>query len=225
VGTNRYAYAGGDPVNGSDPGGNVAKTPLAFGGVKSWAVVGSDNHANGNTFGGDDRSNYDGGTGSGRVTLVCDCPVNELGFEDETDRITGALQLGPGASPSQIGGPTRHTGDAVSPLGYNGPPLLGGPNSVYTSRAPAGAAVPVEYVGMSRVFTQRAATHLRDSARVVREVATNLTTFGARALEQGLIERYGLAQLSNIRNSIAASNPIYGQARQAADILIRHFGL
>ena len=43
VGTNRYAYAGGDPVNASDPGGNLAWFLPAFacaGGVKGGGSAG-----------------------------------------------------------------------------------------------------------------------------------------------------------------------------------------
>jgi hypothetical protein len=52
----------------------------------------------------------------------------------------------------------------------------------------------------------------------------NLTKFDARAVEQFLIEHYGLENLYNVRNSIALSNPIYQEAIQRATDILRNIG-
>lgn len=99
--------------------------------------------------------------------------------------------------------------------------VAGGKYAVYASTV-NGA---LEYVGMTSNLAARAAAHLRISSRAIVPVATNLSKFEARALEQVMIERAGLVNLSNRINSIARSNPIYDDAVELGVRLGERFGL
>jgi RHS repeat-associated protein len=76
----------------------------------------------------------------------------------------------------------------------------------------------VQYVGITRDFVARAAAHLRQKGIQIEEIGglRNLTRADARAVEQVLIEYYGLGKnggtLLNKINSISSTNPIYAQA-------------
>jgi len=76
------------------------------------------------------------------------------------------------------------------------------------------------YIGMTNDFARRLGEHLRARGWRSEPVVERLSTYDARAVEQVLIEHYGLANLYNQINSIAASNPIYqGAIQRGADIL------
>lgn len=85
-----------------------------------------------------------------------------------------------------------------------------GTNSVY-SLVENGVT---RYVGITGNMGRRTAEHLSQWGWTVYPIdgLQNLSRFDARATEQVLIERYGLPNLYNQINSIAAKNPIYTEA-------------
>ena len=94
-------------------------------------------------------------------------------------------------------------------------------NLVYQSLNAVG---DVQYVGITSNFAQREAAHAARLAIQRIPGLQNLTRADARAVEQVLIEDFGLAKnggtLLNRINSIAASNPIYtNSVRVGAQIL------
>lgn len=98
--------------------------------------------------------------------------------------------------------------------GANTPPR--GDTTVYLSRDAQGQ---VQYVGITNAFARRMAEHLRQSGFRIVQLMKGLSREDARAVEQVLIELYGLQKnsgtLLNRINSIARSNPRY------ADLLRR----
>jgi hypothetical protein len=99
--------------------------------------------------------------------------------------------------------------------------LQGGNHSVYLSYRLDGS---VEYIGQTMNVAARTAAHSR-VGRNITEVATQLSRSEARALEQVLINKYGLGTLSNKINSIAATNPIYQGAIQTGTTIGNLLGL
>jgi filamentous hemagglutinin len=82
------------------------------------------------------------------------------------------------------------------------------------------------YVGITKDFYRRAGEHLRGSGWEIRPILglENLSKLDARAVEQVLIEQYGLNNLYNQINSIASSNPIYSQAITRGLEILRTIG-
>jgi RHS repeat-associated protein len=103
-----------------------------------------------------------------------------------------------------------------------------GKNVVYVSRNAAGE---VNYVGITNNLPRRIGEHAR-SVRALDIKAIpglqNLSRADARAVEQILIERFGLARaggtLLNIRNSISPNNPIYNTAIQRGREIVGQIG-
>lgn len=85
----------------------------------------------------------------------------------------------------------------------------------------------VDYVGMTSRLAQRAAEHFGEKGITIRAIKglTRLSREDARAVEQVLIEQYGLGKnggsLLNKINSIAETNPIYEDAIQRGTRLLR----
>jgi filamentous hemagglutinin len=84
----------------------------------------------------------------------------------------------------------------------------------------------VRYVGITKNIAVRAARHLAQKGIAIRAIPglTAIARDEARAVEQVLIERFGLDKnggtLLNQINSIAQSNPIYAQAvARGAEVL------
>ena len=71
-----------------------------------------------------------------------------------------------------------------------------------------------KYVGITNDFVRRAGEHLRTRNWVIEPIQglENLSRADARAVEQVLIERYGLLNLSNQINSISPNNPLYNDS-------------
>ena len=103
-----------------------------------------------------------------------------------------------------------------------------GKNVVYVSKNAAGE---VNYVGITNNFPRRMAEHAR-SARALRVEPVNglqnLSRADAKAVEQVLIERYGLPKtggtLLNVINSISPNNPIYNGAIQRGREILGQIG-
>jgi hypothetical protein len=79
-----------------------------------------------------------------------------------------------------------------------------------------------KYVGITNNFLRRAGEHFSERGWVIRPIQgmENLSRYDARAVEQVLIEQYGLNNLYNQINSIASQNPIYSEAvRRGIEIL------
>jgi filamentous hemagglutinin len=81
-------------------------------------------------------------------------------------------------------------------------------------------------VGISKNFERRTAEHLRQRGLFIRQVdgLENLSRKDARAVEQVLIEYYGLGKnggsLLNKINSISHKNPVYAASvRRGRDLL------
>jgi hypothetical protein len=83
------------------------------------------------------------------------------------------------------------------------------------------------YVGITQNFKQRADywSNARNwNIEPVRGLYENLSRYDARAVEQVLIEHYGLANLENQINSIAATNAIYQAAVQRGNEILQTIG-
>ncbi len=70
-----------------------------------------------------------------------------------------------------------------------------------------------DYVGITKQFSIRKATHKNRNNRIVNEIISNLDGESARIIEQTVINEVGrvvkgTGPLCNIRNSIAATNPL-----------------
>lgn len=102
-----------------------------------------------------------------------------------------------------------------------------GSNIVYQSIDEAGN---VQYVGITNNLERRAAEHLGSKGIEIDAIPglQNLSRADARAVEQVLIENYGLGKdggtLLNKINSIGESNPIYNQAVERGREILRTIG-
>ena len=83
----------------------------------------------------------------------------------------------------------------------------------------------IRYIGITNDFARRQAEHLRASGWEIEPYITDLSRNAARAVEQVLIEYYGLDNLYNKINSIAPSNTIYQGAIGIGKFILGLFGL
>ena len=126
-----------------------------------------------------------------------------LGMSLENVGMQGAFQLGP--LPSEL------------PPGITTQTIATGENTVYQSVNEMGT---VQYVGITNDIERRAAEQMAEKGIQIKGIPGlgNLSRYDARAVEQVLIEQYGLGKnggtLLNQINSIAPSNPIYQQSTQ-----------
>ncbi|MBI4062291.1 VCBS repeat-containing protein [Candidatus Gottesmanbacteria bacterium] len=85
----------------------------------------------------------------------------------------------------------------------------------------------VKYIGITNNFARRAAEHLNTKGwdiTLIDELA-GLTREQARAVEQVLIEKYGLTNLYNQINSISVTSPIYQEAVRIGQELLKNVGI
>lgn len=112
-------------------------------------------------------------------------------------------------------------------LTVNTAPVGGANTAVYRSGNAAGGT---KYVGITNNLEARAASHLRQKGIVIDEIPglSELSRADARAVEQVLIEFHGLGKnggtLLNKINSIATTNPAYGDALRRGAELLRGVG-
>jgi hypothetical protein len=125
-------------------------------------------------------------------------------------------------SSALAGGSTLTT---LGTIDVGGSTISTGSTVVYTSSNAAGS---VQYAGITGNLAMRAVQHAARFAIVAIPGLSKLSRADARAVEQTLIEFYGLAknggQLLNKINSIAATNPIYSSALQRGAELLHRVG-
>ncbi len=82
------------------------------------------------------------------------------------------------------------------------------------------------YVGITNDFVRRAGEHLRTRGWKIVPIRglEHLSRSDARAVEQVLIEHYGLENLYNRINSIAVGNPTYQGAVQRGTEILKRIG-
>ncbi|HST47712.1 RHS repeat-associated core domain-containing protein [Jatrophihabitans sp.] len=174
------------------------------------------------------------GSGNNLYAYAADSPTN---FTDPSGEqalpgclIGAAVSAGTGAVGAKISGNKYTLGDAAKDaaigcaLGatgawigeFFGPAAINtGANTVYRSLDALGN---VQYVGITNNLERRAAEHLAEKGISIEAIPglENLSRADARAVEQTLIDQYGLGknggQLLNKINSIASTNPIYQSA-------------
>jgi hypothetical protein len=83
------------------------------------------------------------------------------------------------------------------------------------------------YLGITSDFFRRSAEHLASRGWQIEEIPglDQLSRYDARAVEQALIEFYGLENLANQINSTAQSNPAYQEALQRGMWILENIGL
>ncbi|MCD4754140.1 MAG: hypothetical protein K8R40_13805 [Anaerolineaceae bacterium] len=83
-----------------------------------------------------------------------------------------------------------------------------------------------KYIGITNDFSRRQAEHLAQRGWLIERIPglNNLIRTDTHAVEQVLIDLYELPNLYNKINSIAASNPIYLEAIQRGEEILRAIG-
>ncbi len=83
----------------------------------------------------------------------------------------------------------------------------------------------VEYIGITNNFIRRQSEHLRNKNINIDILVDGLSRYDARAMEQALIEKYGLNNLLNVINSISTKNPNYSEMIKRGNNLLKEYGL
>jgi RHS repeat-associated protein len=185
---NTHAYTGNSPTNLVDPTGQFAfLVPMAVGCLSGAAF--------------------------------------NVGWDLLSAKLTGSKlnvgsMLGDAAMGCAAGALGGFLGELAGPIlgrlfGLGSEAINTGDVAVYRSLNAAGQ---VQYVGITNNLEARAAAHLAQRGITIDAIPglRNLSRVDARAVEQVLIERYGLGKnggtLFNKINSVSESNPIYQQA-------------
>ena len=228
VGTNRYAYSFNDPVNKMDPGGN------------SWldrtfdSIFGKD--AFNETFG-DAGSRWSDRVFGNKIDKsyaeISTLPLEEgfpkstynkgkEAYEDVLARGYDGVYSGDGfvvdvaTGVSGVGAGYKLGKIALSVFRSKTQKTV----SVYVARDIMGQ---ISYVGITNNIARRAAEHNR-LGRVIEEVVGKLSRQNARAVEQAVIDKIGLANLENKINSIASTNPLYKSVTDIGSKYLSKFG-
>jgi len=153
--------------------------------------------------------------GASQATLVAEAQGGvRLSLAAAVDTVTVSAQ---GATVVLAPGAVTMASQGVSSGGSPAPRST----TVYVSQGPGGQ---VQYVGITHDLARRTAEQLRKKGINIEEFMSNLSREDARAVEQALIELYGLQKnggtLLNRINSIARSNPKYANLlRRGKEIL------
>ena len=125
----------------------------------------------------------------------------------------------------RVGVTVVKVGTKVIPKGIKLVRTYTGKNSVYISKVADGT---VQYVGITNNIARRQAEHLASKGIQIRELMRNLSRSDARAVEQTLIEIYGLGKnggsLINKINSISRTNPNYSKQLERGYELLKSIG-
>ena len=229
VGTNRYAYSFNDPVNKFDPRGNswldrafdtifgeesFNKTFGDAGSQWSDRVFGNKidkSYAEISTLPEEDgfpKTTYNEGKEEYKEILGRGFDGVYSGDGFVVDVATGLSGVGVGhkLGKGALSALRTKTAEKVS---------------VYFARDRLGN---ITYVGITNNIARRAAEHAR-VGRGIEEVIGNLSRDTARALEQAIIDKIGLSNLTNKINSIAKTNPLYQSVTDVASKYLSKIGL
>lgn len=233
-GTNLFAYAGGDPINGSDASGLLPgqkeETPHSDPSAPIPGGVSSSVPGMAPTGGLHGACNGSGGSGplAGGILV----PIGNGQFASEGAEPDPGTDL---AAASALAGPLlgllRGLGGLAAGLGTA---TAGGALNAAINTGDVGVYTAVSngkviYVGITNDFERRAGEHA--GRFVIQRIPglQNLSRLDARSVEQVLIKRYGLAKnggsLQNLINSISPKNPGYQQAIQRGTQLLHDAGV
>jgi hypothetical protein len=223
VDVNRYAYAGNDPINGSDPNGHQVQglytqeelDEIALKNYEIHTRLADEQEANGNPAADENRR-----IANENLDRVGQTPLRQAGadaMKKAESASLGLLKLGVGAA------------GAIKVLGAGGAEASAvvntGKVAVYQS---LGANGRVNYVGVTNDLVRRNVQHLRKGGAIQGQAIpglTNLSRVDARAVEQALISGYGPGknggQLLNKINSIRKTRPEYAKLLQRGYDLLK----
>ena len=227
----RYAYVINNPINYVDPGGDFAITTAILIGVGVGALVGYAGqviHNLNNDMSFKEALTTDISAGWIVGGAVAGGVLGGMGFALGSYLATGAIPitsslcLGKCTEVVKSGVEvTQKAGEVVKELF----PAI--KNTIYTGANYVYRVVEngvTKFVGITNNLSRRAIEHLSKTGWVIERIPglENLSRFDARAVEQFLIEQYGLSNLFNKINSIAQANPIYENAIQRAGEILRN---
>jgi len=222
---NRYSYTRNNPVRYTDPTGHCifgvdTLVCIAVGGAVVGGLIGYGTQVYANLQSGVDL-------GTALTTDISAEPIISgalLGGALAAGGAYVAAALGVGGTgAAATGGAATVAGGAVQAAGADGDPtneIQTGINTVY-QLVENGST---RYVGVTNNFMRRAGEHMSQKGWQIEPIQglENLSRYDARAVEQVLIERYGIGNLYNQINSIATTNPIYQKAIERGTEILKH---
>jgi RHS repeat-associated protein len=234
VGTDRYGYSLGDPVNKSDPNGHALSAPT----VTCSLLETSCETTASKVITKADRlrvamGRHPNGNGSKFLTPeeAAEIWITAGDIVFRTVVIDYRVLADPNASWQQK---TLEVGIAavgIAPIGKVAKLLKFGEEGITTVYHAVDSAGVVRYVGITDNLKRRAREQLGKLGLEISAIPglTNLSRPIARGIEQVLIETHGMSKaggsLLNRINSISPQNPIYGEAVRMARELMSEVGL
>ncbi len=226
VGFNRYAYTAGDPINASDANGHSYQTNF-----------------NGGLLGG----NLNAGDGKAEVTKQAVRNAYDRAFSSLRSFLGGFLpgsnfvdakrswddgNLGRASAHAAIGAVDLAT--TIATLGTApaaAKSTIKGVEKTYDVYKGFKSIEKTDYIGITSDLSRRASEHLRGKGMKIESLPglTGLTKADAKAAEQALINRGGLAKgggnLENKINSISPQNKNYPSSVQRGNDLLDQSGI